>query len=474
MSNRGMNRAVTAGLILLLIIAFVLAFAAARKTPAGQTAADQPAGSVEQATADQSIANQTAAYQATPDGYTLDKVVVLSRHNIRSPLSGSGSVLGDITPHAWFQWTSKPSELSVRGGTLETVMGQYFRQWLEREGLFPENYRPEDGAVRIYANAMQRTIATAKYFSAGLLPVWDAPVETHAAYNTMDPVFTPSVTFLTPAYEQAVFEQIAERSGGSGPEGIYARLHDAITLLMDVADIEESESYRSGAVGNLLQDESEIVLEMGKEPRMTGPIRTATSVADALTLQYYEEPDARKAAFGHDLTEDDWRLMHSIVDEYTEMLFGAPLVSVNVAHPLLQELRAELLAEGRKFSFLCGHDSNLASVLSALGAEEYSLPGTVEPKTPIGSKLVFARYLDQNGEAYYTVSVVYQSTRQLRELSLISAENPPMTEYLRFEGAEEDAAHMIPEDELLALFDGALAAYDRLAEDFPEELDLAA
>ena len=29
---------------------------------------------------------------------TLDRVVVLSRHNIRSPLSGSGSLLGDITP----------------------------------------------------------------------------------------------------------------------------------------------------------------------------------------------------------------------------------------------------------------------------------------------------------------------------------------------------------------------------------------
>ena len=27
---------------------------------------------------------------------TLDRVVILSRHNIRSPLSGSGSLLGDI------------------------------------------------------------------------------------------------------------------------------------------------------------------------------------------------------------------------------------------------------------------------------------------------------------------------------------------------------------------------------------------
>ena len=60
--------------------------------------------------------------------------------------------------------------ITVRGGTLETAMGQYFRKWLEAEGLFEQNYQPADGAVRIYANSKQRTIATAKFFSSGLLP----------------------------------------------------------------------------------------------------------------------------------------------------------------------------------------------------------------------------------------------------------------------------------------------------------------
>ena len=45
-------------------------------------------------------------------------------------------------------------------------MGQYFRLWLENEGLFPENYIPRDGAVRFYANGLQRTQATAHYFSS--------------------------------------------------------------------------------------------------------------------------------------------------------------------------------------------------------------------------------------------------------------------------------------------------------------------
>ena len=411
---------------------------------------------------------------AAGEPYTLDKVVILSRHNIRSPLSGGGSLLSEITPHTWFSWTSAPSELSVRGGTLETIMGQYFRQWLEAEGLFPENYRPEDGAVRFYANSKQRTIATSTFFAAGLLPVWDTPVEWHAAYDTMDPVFSPYLTFLSPSYEEDAIEEISAMGNGAGLDEILAELQDALSLLMDVTDMEESERYQAGDYGNLLEGATEILLEEGEEPAMRGPIKTATSVADALTLQYYEEPDAVKAAFGHALSEDDWKLLHSIVDVYTDMLFATPLLSVNEAHPLLQEIRSELLAEGREFSFLCGHDSNIASVLSALGVEDYTLPGTVEPKTPIGVKLVFARYLTQEDEAFYTVSLVYQSTQQLRELSLLTPENPPMEQFLSFQGVEMNADHMIAEGDLLALFDDAISAYDSLLEEYTDALQEAA
>lgn len=76
-------------------------------------------------------------------GYKLKQVVVLSRHNVRSPLGNSGSEIDNLTPHKWFDWTSKQSQLSIRGGVLETEMGQYFRKWFEREKLFSENYDPK-------------------------------------------------------------------------------------------------------------------------------------------------------------------------------------------------------------------------------------------------------------------------------------------------------------------------------------------
>ena len=274
---------------------------------------------------------------------------------------------------------------------------------------------------------------------------------------------------LTEDYARDAEAQIAEIGGLAGLDGIHAGLNDAISLLMDVTDMEESEAYQAGTYGDLLSGETSIVMEAGKEPGMKGPIKTATSVADALTLQYYEEADAQKAAFGHTLTEADWQKIHRIVDTYTDMLFAAPLVSVNVAHPLLQEIRSELADEGRKFSFLCGHDSNVASVLAAMGAEEYLLPDTVEQHTPIGVKLVFERWTRADGAAYYKVNLVYQSTDQLRNMTPLSLENPPVIYAMHFAGAEETADGMIPEAELLAVLDGAIAQYDALLTRYESE-----
>ena len=422
-----------------------------------------------------SPAQETETEGAVSSPYKLDKMVVLSRHNIRSPLSGSGSLLGDITPHEWFKWTSNPSELSQRGAILETQMGQYFRQWLEKEGLFPENYRPEDDSVRFYANSKQRTLATAHYFSAGLLPVGNVLIESRGDYDTMDSVFNPALTILSEDYAKAVEEQMADRHGADSLDGIREGLKDAITLLMDVTDMEKSAAYQSGTSGNLLKDGTTLQLEIGKEPAMTGPIKTATSVADARTFQFYEMADERAAAFGHDLTIEDWRKLHTIVDTYTDMLFATPLLAVDIANPLLVEIRNEIQADGRKFSFLCGHDSNLASVLSALGVEEYLLPNTVEQHTPIGAKLVLSRWLDKNDEAYWSVELVYQNTDQLRGMTPLSMDNPPERYALDFKGIEKNADGLIAESDLLALFDNAINAKEALEEQYGEEaLDDAA
>ena len=387
-----------------------------------------------------SALEDSSAVTASAQGeYTLEQVVVLSRHNIRSPLSERGSVLDEITPHEWFAWTSKPAELSLRGAMLETTMGQYFRLWLEKEGLFPENYIPEDGAVRFYANGLQRTQATARYFSAGLLPVAVVPVERHVAYNEMDEVFMPVIHFLNEDYADDAAEEIAQRGGGDGLSGYSASLEPSLRLLMDVTDMEESEAYQSGAYGDLLRDETKLFLWEGDVPALTGPIKTVLPVADALVLQYYEEPDDLKAAFGHELSFEDWREIGRVLTVYEEIVFASPLLAANMANPMLKELYAEL---------------------------NTPLPGAIEATTPIGAKMVFERWVNRDGAYFFKVEMIYQSAGQLRSMQILSLDVPPMIVPLAFEGIEVNEDGMIAQEDLLGLFQEKIDMLARLEEEY--------
>ncbi|MCR5598525.1 MAG: histidine-type phosphatase [Lachnospiraceae bacterium] len=398
------------------------------------------------------------------EGCTLEQAVVLSRHNIRAPLSGEGSALDTITPHEWFAWSSEASQLSVRGGNLENEMGQYFRKWLESEKLFADNYQPSADTVRIYANSKQRTIATARFFAAGLLPVSNIEVEYHSDFDTMDPVFNPVFTYMSDEYLTDAEGEIHDNF-----DSVITELSDNYVLLGDVIDVEESDDYKNGNFTGFLTDDSAFSLEEGKEPAVSGSLKLACQISDALVLQYYEEPDEEKAAFGHDLSKADWEAISEIKDVYGDVLFTAPSVAVNVAHPLLEEIDNELNTKGRKFTFLCGHDSNLASVLSALEVEDYSLPGTIEKKTPIGAKLVIGRWKNADGEEMMSLDLVYQTTDQLRNMSLLGNDNPPAIYCLKLKGLESDENGLYKAEDVMQRLSDAIGRYDELIKEYEQD-----
>lgn len=394
--------------------------------------------------------------------YRLKKVVVLSRHNIRSPLSGNGSALAMVTPHQWFKWTSQPSELSLRGGILETMMGQYFRKWLEDEELIPENWLPGEGEARFYANSMQRTIATAQYFSGGMLPVANVRIEHKFAPSRMDPTFNPQLTYVSEPYRRQALAQIESMGGEKGLNGIGEDLRDECAVLERVLDFEASELAEKEGLRHFRSDDLKINLNVNKEPGMTGSLKYANQASDALILQYYEESDPVKAAFGERLSFEEWEDVAEVKDVYGDVLFSAPLVAVNVAHPLLKLISEELSLKERKFTFLCGHDSNVCSVLAALEAEPYRLPGSIEKKTPIGCKLVIEEWENDRGDEFAALRLVYQTVEQLRSCEILSLNNPPGIYDIRLKGLELNEDGLYGLGELQERFAESIAAYDKL------------
>lgn len=411
----------------------------------------------------------------TMSRYELDQVVILSRHNLRAPLSSNGSVPQELTPHQWIKWTAKSSELTTKGGIQEANMGQYFRKWLDKEGLIPENSIPEEGEIRFNAREKQRCRATARYFAAGMLPLADIEVEYPSDSNKLSDFMNPKLKFYSEDYDSDATDQVKSMGGEAGFVGLQDETHDAIKLIMDTVDMQDSDAYKSGKYGDLLNDGSGYKLAADTEPDITGAIKTASQVADALVLQYYEEPDVKKAAFGHDLSQEDWAKIGGLLTRYEEIKFGAPLVSVNISHPLIQELESELKNEKRKFSFLCAHDCTVFTTLTALKVEPYTLPDSIETKTPIGVKVLFERWRDAAGKAWYRVDLVYRSTDQIRNSAVLSLENPPMRYNLSFEGVPVNEDGLISETDFFGMFDRTLAEYDELYSKYTgEKLEKAA
>ena len=392
--------------------------------------------------------------------YKLKEVVILSRHNIRSPLSTNGSTLSKMTPHEWTNWSSAASELTLRGGVLETEMGQFFRKWTIETGLFKDNYVPTIDEVNLYANSMQRCIATAQYFSSGFMPVANLRVNHRYVPSKMDPIFFPRLTKSTEAFRTEAMKQINAMGGKEGLVGINKGLKDSYDLITKVLDMKQSEYYKKGEIKDFVNNDTQITLELNQEPGMKGSLKNANSASDAFILQYYEEPDALKAAFGQKLSLEDWTKIAKAKDVYGDVLFTAPIVAVNVAHPLLQYMYDELNAKDRKFTFLCGHDSNIASVDAALGVEEYSLPNSIEKKTPIGSKLVLEKWVDAAGKAYITVNLVYQSTDQLKQMSLLDLQHAPQVFSLKLKGLSQNTDGLYTFEDVNARFLQAIRAYD--------------
>lgn len=400
--------------------------------------------------------------QSFKERYTLKEVVILSRHSIRSPLSTNGSALSRLTPHQWINWTSASSELTLRGGVLETMMGQYFRKWLVDEGLFKENAVPTTDEVNFYANSMQRTIATAQYFSSGFMPLANVRVNHRYNASKMDPVFCPRLTKVSDAFCQEALKQIAAMGGKKGIVGINEKLKDSYAVTAKVLDLKDSPACKSGETCAFDDYNTQFIFKLYDEPKMKGSLKLANSASDAFILQYYEEPDAKKAAFGHDITLSDWEKIAKIKDVYGDVLFTAPIVAANVAHPLLVYLNDELNSAGRKFTFLCGHDSNIASVDAALGVDDYELPNSIEKKTPIGSKVVFEKWADKSGKEFVAVNIVYQTTDQLRGLKMLSLDNPPMVYSLKLKGLTANADGLYTFEDVNGRFIEAIRAYDAI------------
>lgn len=353
---------------------------------------------------------------------TLEQVLVMSRHNLRTPIVNTG-ILTEITDKTWPAWDAQSGYLTTKGGALEVYMGHYFREWLDENKLLPDTLCPTgEKELNVYANSLQRTIATAQFFTAGAFPGCTVTVNHQPEIGTMDPVFNPIIT-----NDSAEFKQTALAAMESHYKGL--DLTPGYQALNKVLNIKDSEQCKTNKLCSLADGKNSFIIEAGKEPGVKGPLKMANSAVDAIDLQYYEGFPADQVAWGEVTTPEQWIALNTLKNGYQESLFTPRIIAKNVAHPLLNYINQHFAAAApgseAKFTFLAGHDSNIASLLSALEFKPYQLPEQYE-HTPIGGKLVFQRWTNKaDNKSYVKIDYIYQSSDQLRNNSYLSLKTPP-------------------------------------------------
>lgn len=80
----------------------------------------------------------------------------------------------------------------------------------------------------------------------------------------------------------------------------------------------DSEAVKSGSVTAFTTGDEDFTLAEGAEPAVKGSLKTACSASDAIVLQYYEECDPVKAAFGYE-ADDFLKLFNDAMDSYDSL-----------------------------------------------------------------------------------------------------------------------------------------------------------
>ena len=412
-------------------------------------------------------AAQTESPALAPEGYTLEKVTILSRHGIRAPLVGYGSALAEATPHTWTPWKTEGGHLTPRGGELETRLAHYMDEWFDAVGLIKKDSCPTTDQLLVYANSLPRTIDTGKNFVKGAFPNCDITVHNLEEVGKMDNTFNPIVRSpVDDAFVAKAEKSIDDMLGEGGFAKLNERLAKNYQILETVLDYDHSATCEKEKQCDLEKMPNSLTFAQNKEPGTKGPLRNGTGAADSFILQYYEGYPANEVAWGKIETPEQWQAIVDLKNIYTDVLFTAPVLAKEAASPLLAFIQNSFADHGyqhplikdaqkAKVTLLVGHDSNVASLLALLQTAPYQLPEQYE-KTPISGKVLFEQWRDKDGKALLKIEYIYQTTPQLREDSELSLKNPPQHVVLKLEGCPTDANGFCPMDDFNRVADAAL------------------
>ncbi|KOB51961.1 Glucose-1-phosphatase/inositol phosphatase, partial [Operophtera brumata] len=205
-------------------------------------------------------------------GLELKQMLIFSRHNLRTPLTGE---LQSMSPKIWPKWKYEPGELTEKGALLEGYLGEYFAEWMQYQGLIPDGC-PEADSVFVYANTRQRCKDTAKAFDDAAFRNCSIAVNSKNT-TEMDPIFNPIIHNSSEAFKEQVISEIRKKLNEIDLKDVYLELNR-------ITNIKDSQICKEESYCDLVNDTDDIVFQIGIKPKVAGPLFIANGMVDSFLM----------------------------------------------------------------------------------------------------------------------------------------------------------------------------------------------
>jgi 4-phytase/acid phosphatase len=383
--------------------------------------------------------------------YTLERVVLVSRHGVRAP-TDSKKLLDYTLSRTWPDWPVADACLTPRGKMLATLMGAFYRDEFTVSGLFPAGRSLPADQVFVLADIDQRTKQTGEGLLDGLLarkpavlppdvfcpPKKKPPVAAKSKAKhggDVDPLFHPVQAgvckFVPDDARNAVLARVPDRDLKKAWEPYSAgiqQMQDALNCCQPKPVCHKD----SGACP--LQSVPSDVSASDTSVSLSGPIAIGSTVSEVFLLEYAQAME--KVAWGTVTAAAQMDPMLKLHNLQFDLIQRTRYIADRQGTALLQQVLETLrqTAEGKsdtrrpvpakaKLVIYVGHDTNLAN-LGGMLSVDWQFKSALGDKTPPAGAMAFALLRQKGAPNSYFVRMTYysQTLDQMRDATKLTTD----------------------------------------------------
>ena len=348
--------------------------------------------------------------------YTLEALVLLNRHGVRSPLD-SAKDLAPLSEKAWPSFGIKDGNLTKRGKRLAKTLGKYYGAYARDDGFLPAKGCPAKKKVWFRTDNYQRTIKTAEALQTGMLPGCDYKINT--VTSGTDPLISPVDYGICKTDDDDVDAALDGLLGGSWDPSVFA-YSSSLEQLQDVLNccqpsVCEKYDVKSGCT--LADLPSGAISDI------------ATTTSEIFLMQYANGMGNKDVGWGRISSPQQLssiNAMHALAFwSYNANPYTAGYEGSNLLDEIADRLKKASKGRGAQLSVIVAHDNNLLNVAGLLGLSWF-LESFQQNQVPPGAGIAFELWRNkQTGKPFVSVHYRAQNLEQLRKNTKLTLKAPP-------------------------------------------------